>query len=171
MEYTTNNADVNFDAETDEGQENLLMNESDILKGLLHAAEYNDESNSTTIDITRDGKRLFSFRIRPLSEEEYIKCRDKHTRRKKNKSLGVSMPTDTDTTKYRSQLIYNATVKEDRAKVWDSKAAWNALSVITGIDLIDKVLRPGEKDRVLEVLDDISGYGVDFEDAEETAKN
>ncbi len=113
---------------------------------------------------------LFTFRIRPLSEEEYNRCKEKNTKYVRNKQLGIKFPEDTNATRYRSQLIYEATVDEDRAKIWDNKEAWRAprINVTNGIDMIDKVLRAGEKDAVLNKIDEISGYSSTME---EVAKN
>lgn len=154
--------------------EELLDNEADILRGLLEAAADATEERKT-IEIARKGKVLFRFRIRPLSEAEYNACRDKATKYKKNRRLGgIKMPDDTDTARYRSLLIYEATDPEDRKKVWDNKTAWDQLGVISGVQLIDKVLLPGEKEAIIEQIDRLSGFDLDDEeagDAEKVVKN
>lgn len=159
--------EIELTEEENKGQ--LRTYENDILKGLLAAANYEtEEENIQPIDIARNGKVLFSFRIRPLGEDEYQKCKEKHTKYVRNKQLGIRFPENTDSVKYRSALIYQATIEEDRDKTWNNKEAWKALNVLTGIDLIDKVLLAGEKDAVLEKLDEISGYSAT---TEEVAKN
>lgn len=157
------------DLTEEEAKAQLRTYEGDILKGLLAAADFrDDEDNVVPIEIARNGVVLFTFRIRPLSEEEYNLCKEKNTKYVRNKQLGIKFPEDTNATRYRSQLIYEATVEEDRAKVWDNKEAWRALNVLNGIDLIDKVLLAGEKDAVLNKIDDISGYSSTLE---EVSKN
>ena len=52
--------------------------------------------------------------------------------------------------------------------MWVNRKAWNQLSVLNGIDLIEVVLMAGEKDAILSKLDEISGYENTLED---TAKN
>ena len=159
--------EIELTEEENKGQ--LRTYENDILKGLLAAANYEtEEENIHPIEIARNGVVLFTFHIRPLSEEEYQKCKDKNTKYVRNKQLGIKFPENTDSVRYRSALIYQATTKEDREKIWDNKEAWKALNVLTGIDLIDKVLLAGEKDAVLEKLDEISGYSAT---TEEVAKN
>ena len=159
--------EIELTEEENRGQ--LRTFEDDILKGLLAAANFKaEEDNIHTIEIARNGVVLFKFRIRPLSEEEYQACKEKYTKYVRNKQLGIKFPEHTDTVRYRSALIYQATVDEDRAKIWDNKSAWKALNVLNGVDLIDKALLAGEKDAVLELIDKISGYSVT---AEETAKN
>ena len=80
-----------------------------------------------------------------------------------------------DTAKLRSSMIYNATIAEDQEKLWDNKQIHKALNqkgkhIINALDVIDAVLLPGEKENVLSVLDELSGY--DSEEAKvETAKN
>ena len=57
---------------------------------------------------------------------------------------------------------------EDRKKLWDNRKAQEALDVLSGVDMIDAVLLSGEKDRIIDVINEISGYD---DDMEETAKN
>ena len=86
----------------------------------------------------------------------------------RNKRIGVKVPETTNAVRFRSQLIYEATVPEDRKDIWDNKAAWEKLNVASGVDAIDKILKSGEKDKIVEQIDAISGYG---DELEETTKN
>lgn len=153
-----------------EADKNLIRSyEDDILGGLLAAANFqNDEDEIVPVEIARNGVVLLKFRIRPLSEDEYSKCKNRYTKYVRNKQIGIKLPEDTDSVMYRNALIYQATVDEDRAKLWDNKEAWRKLDVINGVELIGKVLKAGEKDAVLEKIDEISGYSSVLE---ETAKN
>lgn len=143
--------------------------ESDILGGLLAAAGYKEnEDEIIPIQIVRNGTIVLEFRIHPLSEDDYQRCREQHTKYVRNKQLGIKVPEDTDTVAYRNALIYAATVQEDRERIWDNKEAWRKLDCLRGYELVGKVLKPGEKDAVIDKLDEISGYkGV----LEEVAKN
>ena len=144
-----------------------------ILQGMLEAAKFQN-TRFKTIEIVRDGVVYFAFRIRPLTEKEYEKCKEGATKYVRNKQLGFKMPESTDSVKYRSRLIYAATDAEDRKQTWDNKQLWNALEqvgviVITGTDVIDAVLMPGEKAAVVEEIDKLSGF--ENENLEEVAKN
>ena len=131
-------------------QNTMRTYENDILGGLLAAANFkNDEDEIVPIEIIRNGALLIKFRIRPLSEDEYVRCREKHTKYVRNKQIGIKVPEDTNTAAYRSDLIYQATIEEDREKIWNNKEAWKKLDVVTGHELIGKVLKPGEKDMIL----------------------
>ena len=146
--------------------------EGDILKGMLAAALFQEEETQT-IEVIRKGETYFSFRIRPLSEKEYEKCRRKHTKYVRNKQPGIKMPEDTDQGKYRAELIYTATVDEDKKKTWDNKQLWRALEdhgkdILTYTDVIDVVLNPGEKAAIVDKIDLLSGFDGDFE---EVSKN
>ncbi len=157
----------------EEENSQLRMNEKDILAGLLDAADIGQDIQK--IEIARNGRVYFSFRIRALMEEEYTRCRKKHTTYKRNRQMGVKMPDEVNSARFRCALIYTATVEEDRARVWDNKDAWKAMSargqeVVTGLDMIELCLRAGEKDRVIEAIDALSGFS-DEEVQEETAKN
>ena len=148
----------------------IFMNSDEILKGLLAAAAYeNDENEIHPIEISRSGKTLITFRIHPLSEEVFNKCRRKHTNYKRNKQLGIKFAEDTDASRYRSELIYEATVKDDQKNIWENRDAWRKLDCLNPVDLIDKVLKAGEKDAIIDKIEAISGYDTTVE--EETAKN
>ncbi len=145
-----------------------LMNEADILDGLLKAASYkNDESEKYPVEIVRNDKVILGFRIHPLSEEDFIECRKNNTKYKKNRQTGMRVTDSVDASAYRSSVIYEATVDEDRKKIWDNRAAWGRLDVLSGYQMIDKVLKAGEKDAVYEKIEEISGYN----SQEEIAKN
>lgn len=157
-------------ATTEEMQADARKNEDDLLNGLLAAANYKDDADeSVEIVISRQGKDLFSFHIHPLSEEDFSRCRKRCTKYVKSRTnAGVRIPEEVDTVKYRNMLIYEATVPEDRAKVWDNKQLWRAKDLATGIEAVDILLKAGEKNAVCEKIDNISGYEMT---EEEVAKN
>lgn len=153
----------------EEKNSTIRMYEDDILGGLLAAASYKTyEDDIATIEIVRGGAVVLSFRIRPMGEEEYLQCKKANTVYKKNKNIGTRVADHVNAARYRCQLIYEATVEEDREKIWDNHRAWEKLSVVNGIDLIEVVLKAGEKDMIIDKLDEISGYQPTLE---ETAKN
>jgi len=165
----------------------MRLNEEDFLHGLVEAAGFaDDEEQAADIEIVRpdkktgDKKVLFRFRVRALTEQEYTDCRKRHTKYVRNRSLGVKMPEDTDSSLYRAALIYEATIPEDRKKLWDNKDAWEALrdkgkQIVRGLDVIETCLKAGEKDSVIDVIDRLSGYSDNIEEVadslEDTIKN
>lgn len=157
----------NFSEKETQGQ--LLTVENDFISGMLAAAAYkNDELRK--INITRDGKLYFSFKVHALGEEEANKCRKKYTKYVRNKQIGIKFAEETDTAKFRSSLIYHATVEEDRIKLWDNQQVWEGLRkqgvlVVTALDVIEAVLLGGEKDRVIDEINKLSGF--DSENLEE----
>ncbi len=150
----------------------LKVHEEDFLQGLIDAAGYVEEEKQR-IEIAREGRLLFAFSIRPLSESEYNSCKKKHTKFVRNRSLGVKMPEDTDNVKYRADLIYRATVEEDKKNLWDNKKVWEALrnkgmQIVSALDVIEYSLKAGEKDQVVDCIDKLSGY---HDNLEEVTKN
>jgi len=150
----------------------LLMNEKDMIAGLLEAANFKTDEQQR-IEIVRGEKLYFAFRIRPLSEDEYDRCKTKHTKYVRNKQLGIKLPEDTNTVKYRAALIYQATIEEDRNKLWDNRTVWKTLEqsgfqIMNGLDVIESVMLGGEKDRIIDAIDKLSGYESNLE---EVAKN
>lgn len=161
-----------YEMDEEETKAMIRANEEDFIQGLIEAAGFTEEETQR-IEIIRDGKLYFAFRIRPLSSEEYDRCRKKWTKYVRNKQLGMKMPEDTDRVKYQSAIIYQATVGEDREKLWDNRKVWDALNakkdrIMNGLDVIECSLKAGEKDRVLAAIDKLSGYE---ENLEEVAKN
>ena len=125
------------------------------------------------IEIIRDKKLYFAFDIRPLAEDEYDRCKKKWTKYVRNKQFGMKLPEETNNVKYRASLIHTATVEADRDKLWDNKKVWEALrakglQIMNGLDVIEYCLKAGEKDKVLECIDALSGYDSNLE---EVAKN
>ena len=157
-------------ATPEEIREELAFNEDEILRALTDQSHHEDLTK--TIEVSLGAKAKFSFRIRPLSEKEWDKCRERNTKYQKNRRLGGKrLPESTDTTGYHSDLIYTATVAEDRAKLWDNKKLWNAVGALTGTDMIDKMIPyAGKKQQIIEQIEQISGYN-DDDDYHETVKN
>ena len=149
------------------------MFENDFISGLIAAAGFRTEETKH-LEIVRAGVLYFAFDIRALGEEEYNKCKTKHTKYVRNKQLGIKLPEDTDTVKYRCAIIYQATVDADRAKLWNNKQIWDALNskgcqIMNGLDVIEYALMSGEKEKVIDEIDKLSGY--DSNNLEEVAKN
>lgn len=165
--------DREFTAEETKNQSRAF--EGDILRGVLESAGFAEtEDEYRKIEVARKGKVLFTFRIRPLTEDEYEKCKKRNTKYVRNKQLGIKMPEDTNNVKYRSDIIYTATVEEDRKQLWDNRQIWNALGdkgadILTATDVIDIVLKPGEKAAIVEQIDQISGF--EDNNFEEVVKN
>lgn len=151
--------------------EEVVINEKELLKALSGGADVNQETK--TIEVCFRGI-TFRFRIRPLTEREYDKCREKATTYSKNKRFGgMKLPEKTDTVKYHTLLIYTATVAEDRAKLWDNKALWDATNALTGTDMVD-ILIPtaGKKQAIIDLIEQLSGFDEEAEaNLEETVKN
>lgn len=150
--------------------EELLINEDEILRALSDKDNHADSIE--TIEV-KFGKITFRFRIRPLTEKEWDRCRERATNYKKNKRLGgFRMAESTDTTVYHTELIYAATVDEDRAKLWDNKRLWGPVNALTGRDMIDKLIPlAGKKQAIIDRIEAISGYDDDEDNEGETIKN
>lgn len=160
--------------ETNEEDTKALIraNEEDFIQGLIDAAEFSSKETQR-IEIIREGRLFFAFNIRPLSSQEYEKCKKKYTKYVRNKQLGMKLPEDTDRIKYQSAIIYEATVDEDKRTLWDNRKVWDALNakrdrIMNGLDVIEYSLKAGEKDKILEAIDKLSGYESNLE---EVAKN
>lgn len=155
---------------SEKNKEELLVAEDAILQdvgGVLQAMETVTEYD--TFPVIRNGKKLFSFRVSGLDDEEMERCRDQATKMVKNKRLGVTVPGDFNSAKFKSLLIYNATHPDDRKWLWDNKELQQKAKVLASWQLVDKVLLSGEKGRVIELIEQLSGE--DEDTLEETIKN
>lgn len=141
-------------------KEEVLQNEDSLLRGLLEAGSFkDDDSLRRKIVIKRGGKPLFSFTVRPLDEEEELNCYKMATPKLPNPQ-GKHLPKidgKTDTAAMRSWKIYTATIDEDRQRVWNNAQYKQKKGLITPIEVIDSLLRSGDKDSVLAIIDQISG--------------
>ena len=153
----------------EEVKEELLINEDDILRALK-----DEKSHSNMVETIRVqfGKTEFAFRIRPLTEKEWDACRERNTKYAKNRRLGgIRLPESTNTTGYHSDLIYTATVDEDKEKLWKNKKLWDAVGALTGTDMVDKLIPyAGKKQAIVDRIEKLSGYD-DEDDYEDTVKN
>ncbi|CEP67885.1 Clostridium phage phiCD119, XkdN [Moorella glycerini] len=159
---------------SDEYRDELLAAENTILQdvgGVLEAME--TITHYETFNVVRDGKKLFAFRVRGLTDEEMDNCRNAATRTVKNRRLGgLATPGEFNAAKYNSMLIYTATHPDDKKWLWDNKDLWRKADVTTGWMIVDKVLRRGEKEDVITLIEQLSGYNdEDRADTEETLKN
>lgn len=152
----------------EELRDELLFNENELLKALTGEGEHRETTQ--IIEVNYKGVP-FRFRIRALSEKEWDKCREKNTKYQKNRRLGgMRLPESTNTTGYHSDLIYTATIDEDRAKLWDNKELWKAVNALTGTDMVDKLIPyAGKKQQIIDRIEALSGF--DEEEFEDTVKN
>ena len=158
----------------EEKRETILANEDDYLEGLLAAAD-NAANDTKKIEIIRNERKSFSFCIHSLTDEMLKDIRKKYTKYTKNRRQGIRVADELDMPKYRASVIYNSTTEEDKAKLWDNPDVKKGLEakgicIINALDVIDAVLLPGEKDRIMEIIDDVNGFNNEEVKAE-TAKN
>jgi len=149
-----------------EAEDTILQDISGVLEAMETITKYE------TFEVIRDGKKLFSFRVRGLDDEELEKCRDQATKIVKDRRLGnLAVPRDFNAAKFNSLMIYTATHPEDKKALWDNKTLWDKAGVLAGWQLVDKVLKRGEKESVIELIEKLSGYGEEGESLEDTLKN
>lgn len=143
--------------------------EETILKDISGVLEAMDTMDTYKVfEVVRDGKKLFSFRVRGLDDEEFESCRDQATKLIKDRRLGnLAVPREFNSAKFNSLVIYTSTHEEDRKELWDNKELWRKANVVAGWQVIDKVMKRGEKEKCIELIEDLSGYG----EVEDTIKN
>jgi hypothetical protein len=159
---------------SEEKKNYIVQNENAILRdvaGVLEAMETIIEYK--VFEVIRDGKKLFSFRVRGLDDSEFERCRDQATKVAKDRRLGnLAVPREFNSAKFNSLVIYAATHPDDKKAIWDNKDLWAKADVVTGWQLVDKVLKRGEKEKCIELIEELSGYAdEDAETTDETLKN
>lgn len=112
---------------TEEEKEDMIIkNEEDYLEGLLAAAD-NAANDIKKIDIIRNERKYFSFRIHSLSDEMLKDIRKKYTKYTKNRRQGIRVADELDLPKYRASLFTTPLRKKIRPNcgiILLSKKAW-----------------------------------------------
>lgn len=121
----------------------------------------------------------FWFRIHVITEDDDDDAREAATTYKKNRRLGgLKQAEDIDPVEYRSRLILAATTEFVKPKgfddkgdptgfdvaeenMWRSRALREALGVEQNWQIVDRVMKPGDKDRVIGKIEELAGFGID----------
>ena len=138
--------------------------ENDIVSALLEAGSWRKDETRREIIIRRNERDVLTFNIEPVDEDTWRKCRRQNTRNKGKRTEEL------DDSRFLSQLIFAATVEEDKNRLWRNEAVQKKLNVQSAIDVVNYVLKPGEKTKIAEVIADISGYE-DEDTLDEIIKN
>lgn len=137
---------------------NLDKVESDITTALIEAVSYRRNMTTKTATISRNDKVVCRFKVHGLDEDEWAKCRRQNL-------MNRGKPTEElNTARFMSQVIFEATIDEDKERLWKNKATWAKLNVPSGVDVINELLWPGEKQIIVDSIAKLSGYDKDVED-------
>lgn len=139
-----------------EHQELDQQTQEDLLQALLEAADTGQQT--ATVEVARKGKVLFRFKVRALTEREVQECGNFATTWGRHKASGLRVREEFDESRFNAAMIHRATVEEDRARLWDDKEIQRHLGVLSGVDVIEKVLLAGEKSGAVDVIERLSGY-------------
>ena len=150
-----------------ESSTNFEQDEKSLVKALLEAADYktgNEDSIKKIFVKKQSGETLFSFRIRGLSQSEIQAAAKKATKQIPNPA-GPKYPKisgERSTTEYHNNLIYTATVDEEKQK----------FNIFDDADCVDILLNAGTKSKIVEEVLKLSGFdGEDVVDEEDYIKN
>ena len=145
--------------------------EYNLVEALLEAADYS--SDIVEAEIRRKGKLLFKVHIRPIGDKETREARKKATKMLPNPN-GRKLPKiegEFDPELFNSWLIYLATTDEDRKQVWGNKTVMDKFDILQPIEMIDILLRSGEKGHLVDLVAEISGMDEESDTLEDYAKN
>ena len=152
--------------------------EYDLVTALLSAMDYqNDKENVTEVEIKRHGQYLFTVHLHPLSDEQIRQARKKATVYQANPNGKKLQPIEKEVNnaKLKSWVIYLATTDADQTKIWGNQAVKDKAGLMENWETIDALLTAGEKNKIFDVILDISGLNDDLDseemDVEEYAKN
>ena len=142
--------------------EELKAHEAALLAGVLSAAADN-ETYSWACIVRPDpknpdhDKEYFRFRVRALDERRIKKMGEVYTTKTKNRA-GIMVANGFKEPDFNTEFIYTATHPDDRKAIWDNPVIQKSVGVTGWRECIDKVLKAGEKEKVVELIAKISGY-------------
>lgn len=128
------------------------ISEQSIVDALLNAAEFRLNKETRTIVVKRGDKEFFRFDIHAVNEDQVAKAQKLSTKNRGRRNE------ETDWSRYSAHVIYFATTDDDRKRLWDNKAVWEALDCVTGADVVYKCLTPAERAKIVSVIEELSGY-------------
>lgn len=171
MANSEKNIVTEIDTELTEEQKNeeIRKAEPDLLARLKQAGKFRDDPKQwKEVPVIRENDEgkpfvLFTFRVRPLSREEAQQVRNDHMPLIKNRQTGLSVrdAANFNQADYECDLIYRATVEEDRKKIWNDRSLWNYYNVLSGPMLVSAILQSGDVYRAIVAINDASGYDMD----------
>lgn len=170
IKATVNPTDETAEITKEEQIADARENETTLLDGLLTAAGFKtSEECIKNVVISRGGKDLFSFHIHPLSEEDYNSCRKKFTKYVKSKVQGgIRVPEEVNAVDYRARADFPRHHPGGSGKGLVQQSAVEKARPCDRLRGGERLLMAGEKEAVLSLIDQISGYELSEEDV---AKN
>lgn len=103
--------------------------------------------------------RPLSFRVRGVKQATLEAATRQATERKRDDDLpGFQMRDVVNNTRMQADVIYRATVSEDRAWLWDSQQIRQHCNVGTGPELVAELLLAGELGRCFLTIMELSGF-------------
>ena len=104
--------------------------ETNVVDALLGAAAFCAEEQLRQVHIIRNERELFTFKIHGLTEDEFARCRKQNRRNRGRRDE------EFDTSRFTAQVVYEATVAEDKKRLWQNHEVWQKLEVASGIDVV-----------------------------------
>lgn len=159
-----------------ESSTNFEQDEKSLISALLEAADYKSasEENTKTIQVKKNGKVLFTFRIRGLSQSEIDAAAKKATKQIPNPA-GPKYPAisgERNRSAYYNNLVFIATVEEDRKKIWENAEFNRKFNILDAADSVNEILKGGIKSKVVDEILKLSGFdGEDVVDEDDYIKN
>jgi hypothetical protein len=137
------------------------LTDQEMLDNLIASVESNS-TDTTLIEVKRNGKFVFAFHIRVMPDSELERIRAQFRKMTWNKEIRMNVIDNSkfDDVNFQSCLIYESTTNEDKENLW--KPLWNKYKVtkrlMTPYEVIDLALRAGEKTAVYEKINEFNGY-------------
>lgn len=160
-----------------ETAEARMSDEKNILEALLKTAAFkSSEAATETIEIKRNGELMFSFRVRPMSADEFAACRKRATSympNPANKKL-PKIEKEVNSDQYLSEVIVAATIAEDQRKIWGNPKFMERYDILQPWESVNILLLAGEKIQITDFIAEISGINETVEgesSPEDYAKN
>ena len=132
---------------------NLEQADRDIADALIASVGLRPDANEKLVQISipRGDKMSIDFEVGSLNTDQLQKCYRQNT---KNRGLRTE---EIQWARLNAQILFEATVDNDKEKLWKNKKLWKTWNLTNGVDCVRKLLTDAEIEAVVKEITDLSG--------------
>ena len=139
---------------------NIEQTDRDIADALIASVALRPDANEklVSIQIPRGDKMSINFKIGSINTDQLQKCYRQNT---KNRGLRTE---EVQWSRLNAQILFEATVEEDRTRLWQNKKLWKTWNLTNGVECVRKLLTDAEIEAVVKEITDLGGRNESYLD-------